>query len=63
MPKWGGVMKNRITILAENDKPMPTGVEHELLEKKVAQAWQFVFDMLAVDPDDRVTVEKVEVFE
>lgn len=56
-------MKNRITILAENDKPMPTGVEHELLEKKVAQAWQILLNMLVVDPDDRVTVEKVEVFE
>ena len=56
-------MKNRITILAENDKPMPTGVEVELLEIKVAKAWQFLLDMLAVDPDDRVTVENVEVFE
>lgn len=56
-------MKNRITFLAENDKPMPTGVELELLEKKVAKAWQILLDMLAVDPDDRVTVEKVDVFE
>ena len=56
-------MKNRITILAENDNPMPTGVDVELLEKKVAHAWQFLLDMLTVDPDDKVTVEKVEVFE
>ena len=56
-------MKNRITFLAENDKPMPTKIERALLEKEVAQAWQILLDMLAVDPDDRVTVENVEVFE
>ena len=56
-------MKNRITILAENDNPMPTGVDVELLEKKVAKAWQILLYMLAIDPDDKVTVEKVEIFE
>lgn len=56
-------MKNRITILAENAKPMPTGIERALLEKEVEKAWQILLNMLAVDPDDKVTVEKVEVFE
>lgn len=55
-------MKTRITIMAENSKPFAS--EHKnALEAGAKAAWQYLLNSLCVDPDDKVTVEKVEIWE
>lgn len=58
----GEEMKTRITIIAENSKPFAS--EHkDALESGAKAAWQYLLNTLCIDPDDKVTVEKVEIWE
>lgn len=55
-------MKTRITIIAENSKPFDPK-HKDALEDAAKIAWQYLLNMLCVDPDDKGTVEKVEIWE
>lgn len=57
-------MKVRITVLTENDKPLPP-VEERPSEKLIVKAWQGIFDMMTLlsKPDERATVESAEFIE
>lgn len=55
-------MKVRITVLTENDKPLPPIEERPPVEK-IVKAWQFIFDGLAIMSEDKAIVEKVEYVE
>jgi hypothetical protein len=52
-------MKVRITVLAENDKPLPP-VGERPTEEQVVKVWQAVFNMLAIS---KAVVEKAEYVE
>lgn len=61
----GAGMKVRITVLTENDKPLPP-VEERPTEEQVVKAWQVIFDMMMIlmgKPDERATVESAEFIE
>ena len=58
----GGEMKTRITIIAENSKPFDPEYK-EALETGAKAAWQYLLDRWCIDPDDKVVVEKVEIWE
>ncbi len=57
-------MKVRITILMENDKPLPPG-EKKPMEELVVKAWQVIFDMMTITgkSNERATVESAELIE
>lgn len=55
-------MKNRITILAENDVPLDPKYK-DGLEVAVKVFWQELLDTITIDPTEKATVEKVEVFD
>lgn len=57
-------MKVRITVLTENDKPLPP-VEERPTEEQIVKAWQFIFDMMALmgKSNERATVESAEYVE
>ena len=55
-------MKTRITIMAEKSKPFDPN-HKEALEAGAKAAWQYLLNTLCIDPDDKVTVEKVEIWE
>ena len=57
-------MKVRITVLTENDKPLPP-VENRPTEEQIVKAWQVIFDMMRIlgKPDERATVESAEFIE
>lgn len=55
-------MKNRITIVAENSKPFDPKYK-ESMESALKSAWQVLLETLVIDPDDKIIVEKVEVYE
>lgn len=57
-------MKVRITVLTENDKPLPP-VEKRPSEEQVVKAWQVIFDIMALmgEPNEKATVESVEFIE
>lgn len=55
-------MKTRITIIAENSKSFDSK-HKDALEAGAKVAWQYILNTLCVDPDDKVTVEKVEIWE
>ncbi len=56
-------MKVRITILTENDEPLPTFDERPS-EELVKEAWQNIFDMLGLlAGDSKGIVEKVDFVE
>ena len=55
-------MKTRITIIAENSKPFASEYK-DALEVYAKAAWQYLLNTLCVDPDDKVVVEKVEIWE
>ena len=55
-------MKTRITIIAENSKSFDPEYK-EALEAGAKAAWQYLLDRWCIDPDDKVTVEKVEIWE
>ena len=57
-------MKVRITVLTENDKPLPP-VEKRPTEEQIVKAWQVIFDMMTLmgESKDRATVERAELIE
>lgn len=57
-------MKVRITVLTENDKPLPP-VEERPTEEQIVKAWQVIFDMMTLmgKSNERATVERVEFIE
>lgn len=55
-------MKVRITVLTENDKPLPPAEERPS-EERIVKVWQAIFDMLTLFGDDKAIVEKVEYVE
>ena len=57
-------MKVRITVLTENDKPLPP-VWKRPTEEQIVKAWQIVFDMMTImgKSDERATVESAEFIE
>lgn len=57
-------MKVRITVLTENDKPLPP-VEKRPTEEQIVKAWQAIFDVMTLlgKPDERATVESAEFIE
>jgi hypothetical protein len=57
-------MKVRITVLTENDKPLPP-VEERPSEKLIVKAWQGIFDMMTLmgKPNEKATVESAEFIE
>lgn len=55
-------MKVRITVLTENDKPLPP-VEERPSEERIVKVWQAVFDMLSIFGEDKAVVEKAEYVE
>lgn len=57
-------MKVRITVLTENDKPLPP-VGKRPTEEQIVKAWQIVFDMMTImaESDGRATVESAEYVE
>lgn len=57
-------MKVRITVLTENDKPLPP-VDKRPTEEQIVKAWQVIFDMMTLmgKSKDRATVEKAELIE
>lgn len=56
-------MKVRITVLTENDKPLPP-VEKRPTEEQIQKAWQAIFDMMSLlARKDRAIVEKAEIVE
>ncbi len=55
-------MKTRITIIAENSKPFYPKYK-DASEVYAKAAWQYLLNTLCIDPDDKVTVEKVEIWE
>lgn len=61
-PVRGGEMKTRITIIAENSKPFYPKYK-DASEVYAKAAWQYLLNTLCIDPDDKVTVEKVEIWE
>ena len=61
-PVRGGEMKTRITIIAENSKPFDQK-HKDILEAAAKAAWQYLLDRWCIDPDDKVVVEKVEIWE
>ena len=57
-------MKVRITVLTENDKPLPP-VDERPSEEQIVKAWQVIFDFMALmgKSDERATVESAEFVE
>lgn len=56
-------MKVRITVLTENDKPLPP-VENRPTEEQIVKAWQAIFNMFTiVFGQDNAVVEKAEYVE
>lgn len=57
-------MKVRITVLTENDKPLPP-VDERPSEEQIVKVWQFIFDMITLngEPNEKAIVEKVEYVE
>lgn len=55
-------MKNRITILAENDAPLDPKYK-DCFEVAAKVLWQELLDTLTIDSMEKATVEKVEVFD
>lgn len=57
-------MKVRITVLTENDKPLPP-VENRPTKEQVVKVWQVIFDMLTLlaETNEKATVERVEFIE
>ena len=57
-------MKVRITILTENDKPLPPDGKRPT-EEQIVKAWQIIFDMMTImgKSDERATVESAEYVE
>lgn len=55
-------MKTRITIIAENSKSFDPK-HKDALEAGAKAAWQYLLNTLCIDPDDKATVEKVEIWE
>ena len=57
-------MKVRITVLTENDKPLPP-VEERPSEKLIVKAWQVIFDMMTLlgESNEKATVESAEFIE
>jgi hypothetical protein len=55
-------MKVRITVLTENDKPLPP-VEERPKEEQIVKAWQTIFDALSLFGEDKAVVEKAEYVE
>ena len=57
-------MKVRITVLTENDKPLPP-VEKRPTEEQIKKAWQVIFNMMSLLGKDRATatVEKAVIVE
>lgn len=58
-------MKVRITVLTENNKPLPP-VEERPSEELIVKAWQGIFDMMTLimgKSDERATVESAEFIE
>lgn len=54
-------MKVRITVLTENDKPLPP-IEKRPTEEQIVKAWQFIFNMMTRngEPNEKATVESAE---
>lgn len=57
-------MKVRITVLTENDKPLPP-VGKRPTEEQVVKAWQVIFDMMTLmgESNESATVESAEFIE
>ena len=57
-------MKIRITLLLENDKPVPIrdGVDKDMMEQVAQKQYQEAFNRL-VGPKDKAIVEKCELVE
>lgn len=55
-------MKVRITVLTENDKPLPP-IEKRPTEEQLVKAWQAIFNMLCLYGEDKAVVEKAEYVE
>lgn len=57
-------MKVRITVLTENDKPLPP-VGKRATEEQIVKAWQVIFDMMTImgKSKERATVESAEYVE
>ena len=57
-------MKVRITVLTENDKPLPP-VGERPTEEQIVKVWQFIFDMMTLNgnSNEKATVESAEFIE
>lgn len=57
-------MKVRITVLTENDKPLPP-IEERPSKEQIMKVWQFIFDMMTLNGEhnEKAIVEKVEFIE
>lgn len=57
-------MKVRITVLTENDKPLPP-VEERPSEEQIVNAWQAIFDFMTImtKSEERAIVESAEFIE
>lgn len=57
-------MKVRITVLTENDKPLPP-VEERPSEEQIVKAWQVIFDFMTImaKSEERAIVESAEFIE
>ena len=55
-------MKVRITVLTENDKPLPP-VDKRPTEEQIVEVWQSIFNMFSIFGKDKAVVEKAEYVE
>ena len=57
-------MKVRVTLLTENDRPIPD-VPMDVLKRKVKDAWELCLRMIVIagDGNDTAVVESVEILE
>ena len=58
-------MKVRITVLTENDKPLPPA-EKRPTEEQIVNAWQLIFDAMTIimgKSNEEATVESAEFIE
>ena len=54
-------MKTRVTIVAENDKPLSALGDNP--NEKVRMAWELILNLIALQSGETVKVEKAEAWE
>jgi hypothetical protein len=54
-------MKIRVTLMTENDKPLPEGVSKEQMEERTAMAWDIMLKLMG--GPDKGYVESCELVE